>query len=97
SPLCPAAAPAAAALSLMSCPGSGAGSGRRRRWEGSGLSPAHFRPRFPASCPGLRSPEQEAGCCGRGCSGAGSPLCPGPAESVPAVPPGSLSFRPCRH
>lgn len=67
------------------------GIGAPSEWEGSfrvgrvwafpGSSPAPL-PRILG--PGVRSPEREAGCCGRGCSraGLGSPLCPGPAEST---------------
>lgn len=100
--LCPGAAPAAS--SLMFCPGErSAGSGRRRSGKGlpsgkglgclrlvSGSSPAPL-PRILG--PGGRSQEQEAGCCGRGCSraGSGSPLCPRPAED----PAGLCRSRPC--
>lgn len=48
--LCPGAAAVPAASAPVSCLGEGsAGWRRRRRWEGSGVSPAHFRPRFPGS------------------------------------------------
>lgn len=53
---------------------------------------------FPAPLPrifaaGVRSPEQEAGFCGRGCSraGCGSPLCPALAETTA----GLCRSRPC--
>lgn len=84
-----------AASSLMSCRGErSAGSGLRRSWEGSGLSPAHFQPCFPASLPLRFAPRsRKQGAAGEEAAGAGSgsPLCPGPAE----VPAGRCRSRPC--
>lgn len=66
------------------------GSSEWEGWAVSGSSPAPL-PRILG--PGGRSQEQEAGCCGRGCSraGSGSPLCPRPAED----PAGLCRSRPC--
>lgn len=78
--LCPGAAAVPAASAPVSCLGEGsAGWRRRRRWEGSGVSPAHFRPRFPGSLLLGFAPRSRR-------QGAAGEDAPGPGAARPSAP-----------